>query len=462
MSVSGSAADAWRVALAQAGEAIAGFVAGAAPKVESLPWQAWGDWISSFIFFYPLFMAYVWMIGAGIYWLRWERPDGDPVDDAPGLSHYPGVSFLIPCYNEAGNIHETVEYLLKQDYPNYEIIAINDGSPDNTLEILHELAGRYERLRVVNLASNQGKATALKTGALLSKYEYLICIDGDALLAPEAARWMLRHFLAGPRVGAVTGNPRIRTRSTLLGKIQVGEFSAIVGLIKRAQRVYGCVFTVSGVIAAFRKSALHEVGYWSNDMITEDIDISWKLQLGGWDIRFEHNALCWVLMPETLAGLWKQRRRWAQGGVEVLMRYFRPVLSWPARRMWPLYAETLAGILWSHLVLAATVAWLLGQVFDLDGGVLAELVPSWTGMLLSITCLAQFAVSLAIDSRYEARIGGMGRYYYWMVWYPLVYWLINVSTTVAGFLRAVRKKKGQRAVWVTLDRGVLRRDRTRH
>jgi biofilm PGA synthesis N-glycosyltransferase PgaC len=130
--------------------------------------------------------------------------------------------------------------------------------------------------------------------------------------------------------------------------------------------------------------------------------------------------------------------------------------------MWPLYIETLAGILWSHLVLAATAIWLFAQVFDLHRGVLAELVPSWTGMLLSITCLVQFAVSLAIDSRYEARIGGMGRYYYWMVWYPLVYWLINVSTTVAGFLRAIRKQKGQRAVWVTLDRGVLKRDRTRH
>ncbi|MDD2767776.1 MAG: poly-beta-1,6-N-acetyl-D-glucosamine synthase [Methylococcus sp.] len=428
----------------------------------SLPWQTWGDWVSSFIFYYPLFMAYVWMIGAGIYWLRWERRDGDPVDDAPDFPHYPGVSFLVPCYNEAGNIRETVEYLLQQSYPTYEIIAINDGSPDNTLDILRQLAERHERLRVVNLATNQGKAMALRTGALLSQHEYLICIDGDALLAPEAARWMLRHFLTGPRVGAVTGNPRIRTRSTLLGKIQVGEFSAIVGLIKRAQRLYGRIFTVSGVIAAFRKTALHEVGYWSNDMITEDIDISWKLQLAGWDIRFEHNALCWVLMPETLSGLWKQRRRWAQGGVEVLMRYFRPVLAWRARRMWPLYVETLAGILWSHLVLAVTVAWLVTQVFDLHRGVLAELVPSWTGMLLSVTCLAQFAVSLAIDSRYEARIGGMGRYYYWMVWYPLVYWLINVSTTVAGFLQAIRKKKGQRAVWVTLDRGVLKRDRTRH
>ncbi len=95
-----------------------------------------------------------------------------------------------------------------------------------------------------------------------------------------------------------------------MGKIQVGEYSSIIGLIKRTQRIYGNVFTVSGVIAAFRRSATAEVGYWSDDMITEDIDISWKLQLNQWAIFYEPRALCWILMPETLKGLWKQRLRW--------------------------------------------------------------------------------------------------------------------------------------------------------
>ena len=76
--------------------------------------------------------------------------------------------------------------------------------------------------------------------------------------------------------------------------------------------------TLNAGIAAFRRQALADVGYWSPDMITEDIDISWKLQLRHWDIFFEPRALCWILMPETLKGLWKQRLRWAQGGAEVL------------------------------------------------------------------------------------------------------------------------------------------------
>lgn len=430
--------------------------------IDSVPWHAIADNISAFVFYYPLVMAYLWMIGAIIYYMLWERRDGDTVENMPTYSDYPPVSILIPCYNEGENIRETIEYLLRQKYPNYEIVAINDGSKDNTLNILRSLAEQHDKVRVIHLDTNQGKAMALRAGALLTDNEYLICIDGDALLAPEAVAWMLRHFLNSPSVGAVTGNPRIRTRSTLLGKIQVGEFSAIVGLIKRAQRVYGRVFTVSGVIAAFRKSALHSVGYWSNDMVTEDIDISWKLQLAGWKIRFEPNALCWVLMPETLKGLWKQRLRWSQGGAEVLLRYWKRVFTWKSRRMWPIYLECLISILWSYLMVLAMTIWIVSQAFDLNTALVNSFIPSWTGMLLSVTCLAQFAVSLAIDSRYEAKIGGISRYYYWMIWYPLVYWLINVATTVTGFLKAVLKEQGQRAVWVTLDRGVLKRDRTRH
>ena len=454
----GAGANHWDTFLAWLSDSWAQLLGG----LNAVPWTAVEDAIYGFIFYYPLMMAYVWMIGALIYYFLWERKDGDTEADMPVLNHYPPVSILVPCYNEGEHIRETIEYLLRQKYPNFEIVAINDGSKDNTLAILRSLGQQYERVRVVNLDVNQGKAMALKAGALMTPNEYLVCIDGDALLAPEAVNWMMRHFLADTNVGAITGNPRIRTRSTLLGKIQVGEFSAIVGLIKRAQRTYGRVFTVSGVIAAFRKSALHEVGYWSNDMVTEDIDISWKLQLSGWAIRFEPNALCWVLMPETLNGLWKQRLRWSQGGAEVLLRYSGRILRWAAHRMWPIYLECVISIVWSYLMVLALAIWIVSELFDLHRHIVSGFIPSWTGMLLSVTCLAQFAVSLAIDSRYEAKFGGVGRYYYWMIWYPLVYWLINVATTVTGFLKALAKEQGQRAVWVTLDRGVLKRDRTRH
>jgi biofilm PGA synthesis N-glycosyltransferase PgaC len=420
--------------------------------LQEIPWQIIDEFVSRFVFYYPLLMAYVWMIGGIIYFLRWELKLQDFVVGPPTLLEYPPVSILIPCYNEGENVRETIEYLLRQNYPNYEIIAVNDGSKDNTLAILKELANQHDKLRVVNLTTNQGKAVGLSTAALMANSEYLICIDGDALLDSNAAAWMVRHFIDHPNVGAVTGNPRIRNRSTLLGKIQVGEFSAIVGMIKRAQRTYGRIFTISGVIAAFRKSALHDVGYWSPDMITEDIDISWKLQLAGWTIPFETNALCWVLMPETINGLWKQRSRWAQGGVEVMLRYFTSLFNRRAMGLWPLYLECCISLLWSFTVVLLLLLTPIQLLLSEHKETLGDLTPHWTSMLLCITCLFQFAVSLGIDARYEQRTGE--KYYYWMIWYPIVYWLINIGTAVNGFIKAVRKKRGQRAVWVTVDRGL--------
>jgi poly-beta-1,6-N-acetyl-D-glucosamine synthase len=238
----------------------------------------------------------------------------------------------------------------------------------------------------------------------------------------------------------------------LLGRIQVGEFSSIIGIIKRAQRVYGHVFTVSGVVAGFRKAALHRVGYWSIDMVTEDIDISWKLQLDHWAVRYEPNALCWILAPETLRGLWQQRVRWAQGGAEVLLKYAQELPFWHRRRMWLVYLELLFSTLWAHLMVGIFILWALGLVISMPAAVHVDsLIPQWAGVLLGFTCLLQFVVALVIDRRYEP---GIGRYYYWLIWYPLAYWLISIFTTVAGLFRALTRRRGVKATWVSPDRGI--------
>ncbi|MBF7682892.1 poly-beta-1,6 N-acetyl-D-glucosamine synthase [Acinetobacter sp. B5B] len=404
-----------------------------------------------FVFYYPLFMSYLWMIGALIFYLK-ERKD-PPYTQPKPLTEYPKVAVLVPCFNESDNAEETISHALGLQYPDFEVIAINDGSSDNTAEVLDALALKYDKLRVVHLAQNQGKAMALQAGSLLTDAEFLLGIDGDALLDPHAATWMVRHFLADPTVAAVTGNPRIRTRSTLLGRIQVGEFSSIVGMIKRAQRVFGRLFTVSGVITAFRKSAVHEVGYWSPDMLTEDIDITWKLQRAGWDVQFEPNALVWILMPETLKGLCKQRLRWAMGGAQVLIKnfdvLFRPSLNF----LWPLMIELCLTLIWSYLLLIMAMIWLFNlfvpnQVLPAMG---SPFFPDGIGILIGATCLFQFVISKWMDSRYEP---GLFKNYYWMIWYPFIFWLITVTASIIAFPKVLARRGGKRARWVSPDRGV--------
>ncbi len=412
----------------------------------------------AFVFYYPLFMSFLWMIGAAIFYWRHEREgaDGDPQRAPPGS---PPVSVLIPSHDEGENAEETLSHALALDYPEFEVIAINDGSTDDTGAVLERMAARHPRLRVVHLAQNQGKAIALQTGALLANHELLICIDGDALLDPQAAHWLVRHFVQSPRVGAVTGNPRIRNRSTLLGRVQVGEFSSMVGMIKRAQRSFGRIFTASGVITAFRRSAVHQVGYWSADMLTEDIDVTWKLHRAGWDVRFEPRALTWILMPETLGGLWKQRLRWAMGGAQVLFRNL-DVLRHPGQSfMWPLLLEMCASLLWSYSMLALTLLWLAGKAgtFITWGAlqalpvVTAPLAPQASGLILGTTCLLQFAFSSWLDRDYDRRLG---RNLFWMIWYPFAYWIINTASTVVAYPKVLLRGQGKRARWVSPDRGI--------
>lgn len=405
----------------------------------------------NFAFFYPLAMSLIWMSGGLIYFFRWERREPSRVKPPP-LPSYPLVSLIVPCHNEGEHVRETIDHLAKQTYPNVEIIAVNDGSTDDTGAQLDQLMKEIPELRVLHLATNRGKATGLRAAALAAKGEYLVCVDGDALLDSYATHWLVMHMLESPRVGAVTGNPRIRNRSTLLGRLQVGEFSSIIGLIKRAQRVYGRIFTVSGVICAFRKSALHDVGYWTTDMVTEDIDVSWRLQMRHWEIRYEPNALCWILMPETFRGLWKQRLRWAQGGSEVLLRYGLKLLRWRQRRMWLVAFEYLVSLAWSFDMAVIVVLWLLGHVIHMPPALhVPALFPEWNGVVLGVVCMLQFMISLLIDRRYEARIG---RNYYWMIWYPLVYWMLTTATSIVALPKAILKRKGTLAIWTSPDRGI--------
>ncbi len=407
--------------------------------------------VYGFVFYYPLFMAYIWMIGGLAYYFHYERHALTVGDPMSLLENVPRVAIIVPCYNEADNVRDVIGHLFGMRYPDFEIIAVNDGSTDGTGALLDELATRDSRLRVIHQATNQGKAVGLTTAALMASAEYLVCIDGDAILDHDAIPWLLRHFESGARVGAVTGNPRIRNRSTMLGRLQVGEFSSIVGLLKRAQRTYGRIFTVSGVVTAFRRTALAHAGFWSPDMLTEDIDISWKLQTSFWAVRFEPRALCWILMPETLHGLWHQRLRWAMGGVQVVVKYLWITRAWKERRMLPVLLEYFVSVTWAYAMAFVMLMWIAGFVFDLPPRWQISLIPGWHGILIGSTALLQFFIAMLIDRHYDRQIL---RYHFWMIWYPLAYWMLNMLTTVVALPKVLWRETGKRAVWTSPDRGV--------
>jgi len=311
--------------------------------------------------------------------------------------------------------------------------VVNDGSPDNTAAVVR----RYVHTGVVRLLDktvNEGKAMGLNDALPLCRGEIVVVLDADIVVTPCVLRALVPHFETS-RVGAVTGNPRVANRGSLLRNLQTLEFASIVSVQRRAQRIWGRVLTVSGAIAAFRKTALVDVGLFSPDMATEDIDMTWKLQRRFWDVRYEPSAVVWMEVPPTLGELWKQRRRWARGLAQVLLKHRHVPMTWKLRRLWPVFWEGVLSIAWAYTFLALTTYWLIAHAmgFSPYG---SSPIPSLWGMLTATACLTQLATGVLLDRRYDR---GLTRYFPFAVLYPLVYWMlmsvISAIYTIDGLLR---------------------------
>ena len=141
------------------------------------------------------------------------------------------------------------------------------------------------------------------------------------------------------------------------------------------------------------------------------------------------------------------------GGAQVLLKNFDVLGHVRLNFLWPLLLEMCVSVTWSYLMLLLTVLWLVGLV--LPHGTLPALqspfIPQGSGLILGATCLVQFALSEWLDRRYER---GVGRYFYWMIWYPIVFWLINICSIIVAYPKVLSRSGGKRARWVSPDRGI--------
>ena len=397
-----------------------------------------------FLFFnsIPFILPFIWIFGAVHFYISKERKSH--LTDLTKFKSIP-VTILLPCFNEEKTVTSTIKSFDHLDHFKFEVLAINDGSSDKTQAVLEDLAIERNYLRVVNLLENRGKAAALSIGANAANYDFLLCIDADAQLDKDTIAWLLSNF-EDKSVGAVTGNPRVKNRNTLIGRLQVGEFSALIGLIKRYHQSIGQLFALSGVLTLFKKEALLDVGLWDTDTVTEDIAITWKLQLSGWEVRYEPHAICDVLMPDYIKGLWSQRLRWAQGGVEVVLKYFKKVLRQGSVGMRLILLEYTLTVIWACLSPLFLISFFMGLIS-----------PQLVGFLLffsGLCTLVQFAVGYFLQRRYEEswKIGAL------ILWYPYIYWLINSLVLLAAVPKVLFGKKHNFSSWISPDRGGIIND----
>ncbi|MFV0138005.1 glycosyltransferase family 2 protein [Streptomyces sp. HMX87] len=245
-----------------------------------------GDLFFCFAVFYPVATGAVWMAGGLLFRLLEERS----VIRVPA-GGWPGVTVLVPAYNEEAVIARCVEALRRVDYPQLEVLVLNDGSHDGTVRAAVAAAAGDFRVRVLDDGVNLGRADRLNDGMRKARHELVVVTDADTHLHPDAIKYLVARITRSPRYAAVAGAPFVTNRRNVLSAMQVLETASLIGLIRRTHALAGRVGTVAGVLGLFRRDAVLAVGGYDPRMATEDIELTWRLLEGGYRTSFEPNAL---------------------------------------------------------------------------------------------------------------------------------------------------------------------------
>lgn len=244
-----------------------------------------------------------------------------PIDE----TYKPTVSVVIAAYNEEKVICKTISSILQSDYSNFEIIVVDDGSKDDTSKIVRETFKDNNRVKVIT-KKNGGKSSAVNVGFKESNSEIVVALDADTLIDKNAIPLMVRHF-KDKKVAAVSGNCKVGNVHNLLTTWQHVEYITGFNLERRAFAYLNCITVVPGAIGAWRREAVKAAGYYEEDTLAEDTDITLKLLKNGYRIAYEEMAYAYTESPEDVKSLIKQRYRWSYGTLQCLWKHKDAVFS---------------------------------------------------------------------------------------------------------------------------------------
>ena len=239
----------------------------------------------------------------------------------------PFISILIPCHNEAVVIKETVENILNVDYKNYEIIVIDDRSTDDTKDAVLELEKKYDKVKALirDKSAYPGKSAVLNDAIKIAKGEAYLVFDADAKIKPAFIKLLLTKY-EGDDVGAIQARKVIiNANQNFLTACQYNEYVMDTHLQVGRDAVKGAV-ELRGNGELIKKNALVDIGGWNNETITDDLDMSTRLHIKGWDIRFVQDAIVYEEGVVTFSALVRQRRRWVEGSIRRYLEYIWDVL----------------------------------------------------------------------------------------------------------------------------------------
>ena len=355
---------------------------------------------------------------------------------APLDGYLPPVALIVPAYNEAVGIEAAVRSLAGSDYPDLDIVVVDDGSTDATAEIVDGLA--LPRVRLVRKA-NGGKASALNAGIAATTAPVIVMVDGDTLFEPDTVRRLVQP-LVDDRIGAVSGNTKVGNRKGLLGRWQHIEYVTGFNLDRRMYEVLQCTPTVPGAVGAFRRDVLEQVGGVSNDTLAEDTDLTLAIGRTGLRVVYADDARAWTEAPSSLGSLWHQRYRWSYGTMQAVWKHKRALLTRDPRQK-KIGRRALPYMLLFQILLPILAP--LIDLFALYGLLFTNALPVigyWLVFNAVQVCLAIFAFKIDREPLRPIWALPLQQFVYRQLMY-----LVIIESTISALV-------GTRAHWGTLER----------
>lgn len=315
----------------------------------------------------------------------------------------PFVSIVVPAKNEEAVIEATLRSLHALRYHEndrrcFELVVVDDRSTDGTPGILERLS-REVGLKVVRTPEgSRGKAAALNLGIARAQGDLIAVFDADARVGPDFLERMVAG-LNGERTGGVQGQRRLYNgRQNWLTRLQDDEYSLFQHLLQRARMVLGGMVCFAGNGLLFRREVLEDVGGWNEDALTEDVDLSVRFHLAGWNIRYVEDAVVWEEAITRTADLLRQRVRWFEGALRCLGDWMPSILFGRAslfKRIDMLFF--LGGAL---VVTVGLLTTYLYALMDVLGAVMLYIqLPRWLTTWGSIIFSAAFVGTMLVRSR---------------------------------------------------------------
>jgi cellulose synthase/poly-beta-1,6-N-acetylglucosamine synthase-like glycosyltransferase len=228
----------------------------------------------------------------------------------------PSVSIIVPSYNEHDKIADTIRSLKALRYPKgkVEIIIVDDGSTDGT----YSAAKKFSGIRILR-QENRGKGSALNLGLRHSRSDLVACVDADSRPMPDALEKAVPYFNE-PGVGGVTASIFAQNKGGIVERLQWLEYVMIVFSRKLFEFIES-IYVTPGPFSIFRRDVLTKVGGFDENVITEDIEIAWKMLRNGYKIRMARDARVLTMVPSFVSGWWRQRVRWNVGGIQTVFKH---------------------------------------------------------------------------------------------------------------------------------------------